>query len=95
MADYILSNSSLAVRVTLLLLHVQHVLYDKVMWQMILIYASTEITNNDTVVVPRLLTTTLVEYTYHVYLITHKCSPAHCIFALPDHMPFPMMNKRE
>ena len=85
MADYILSNSSLAVRVTLLLLHVQHVLYDKV----------TEITNNDTVVVPRLLTTTLMEYTYHVYLITHKCSPASSIFALTEHMPFPMRNKRE
>ena len=36
MADYILSNSSLAVGVTLLLLHVQHLLYDKVMWKMIL-----------------------------------------------------------
>ena len=32
MANYILSNTSLAVRVTLLLLHVQHVLCNKVMY---------------------------------------------------------------
>ena len=44
MADYILSNSSLAVRVTLLLLHVQHVLYDSYVAN---IYVSTEIINND------------------------------------------------
>ena len=33
-----------------------------------------ETTNNDTVtvVVPRLFTTTLVEYTYQVYLTTHN-----------------------
>ena len=52
-----------------------------------------ETTNNDTVtvVVPRLFTTTLVEYTYHVYLTTLSAySPAHSIFAFPEHLPFPM-----
>ena len=52
-----------------------------------------ETTNNDTVrvVVPRLPTTTLMEYSYHVYLTTHSAySPAHGIFAFSEQMPFPM-----
>ena len=27
---------------------------------------------------------------YHVYLITHKCSPAPRVFAVPEHVPFPI-----
>lgn len=86
-------------------MHVGVWLYDKVIWQMILV--STEITNNGTEVLGHQYNCyTLLEYTKHrntqvltnwniQNIVIHKCSPTHIVFTMTERMLFPMRNERE